>query len=135
DFSLFYGQGYAKARAAWATRARAIVADLHRTFPFQIALAPADDTPYWRDIGLAAEEHGAPFVVLFKETTHPPGQLRTIAPVIRRYVPVTARDVLVNSRRTAEYMVACGAPSEGVRVVGQPRFDAYGPAAAAFATD
>jgi hypothetical protein len=125
DLSLYHDERFARQRELWAARARSLVGDLFGSFQFDVALAPADDTPYWRDIALGVEELGVPFVVLFKETTHPPGQLRTIAPLIRRYVPVTARQVLVNSAMTAEYMVACGADAANVHVVGQPRFDVY----------
>jgi hypothetical protein len=112
-------------RAAWSRSARALVDDIFTVFPFDAAVAPADDTPYWADIGQAIEELGVPFIVLMKEVTHPPAQLTTLAPKVRASFPWRARHTLVNSGRSAEYAIACGADPSTVDVIGQPRFDLY----------
>jgi hypothetical protein len=125
DYTLFHRPELAGRRSTWARRARDLVADLYGSFPFDVAVAPADDTPYWRDVALGIEELGSPFVVLYKETTQPPHQLIDSAEILRRYVPPTARHYLANSTATARYLTACGARADSIEVIGQPRFDVY----------
>lgn len=125
DLSIYWRPEHSAKRAAWAHTARALMRDIFSVFPFDAAVAPADDTPYWAEIGQAVEELGAPFIVLMKEVTHPEAQLTTLAPKIRHNFPWRAGHTLVNSRHSAEYAIACGAEPLTVEVIGQPRFDLY----------
>lgn len=116
---------YTRERQMWENKARQIIYDYYKVFPFDVVVAPSDTFYYLRDVVKAVQNLGIPYIILQKETTISPYAMIDHAAEIGRTFPFISDLMLVCSERHKQFWLNTGANGSNIIVIGQPRFDYY----------
>lgn len=104
---------------------RRMFAELQRVFPFELVVVPSDSFWWIREFLAVAGESGVTRVVLDKEGTISPYSFEVHSAQIKAKFPFMSDYLLVWSARQREFWIRAGAPTDRIRVVGQPRSDFF----------
>ena len=121
----YWDPKHKRSRHLWREKAIKITQDLVNLFQVDVVLAPSSNMFYLFDAIRYIKQAGIPFIVAQKETSITPHTLELHSEEIRKHTQAKPDLMTVCSVRQRDFWIKAGMNPDGIRVVGQPRFDRY----------